>query len=106
MKAGAKFMDCRFLGPGQVQLWYRGGQPHALPGDVPIAKTGVPLDANMDLSLVVSGLRLLPTEAINNIPEAAATTPTPVAIQVTILRRDTYHKIQGCFRRIIEACDL
>ena len=82
MKAGAKFSDCNEVNPSQIEIWYRGSQPHALQRNIPISQTGVPFDSNMELSLVVTGIKLTRSSVVNDIPEAIMTTPIPVAIQV------------------------
>ena len=95
MKAGTKFLDCSTLSPSQIEIWYRGSQPHAIPREMPIAQVpGVPSDANMELSLVVSGIKLTRTAVVDNIPENVMTTPIPVAIQVDL--RLTLFLLRAC----------
>ena len=82
LKAGGKFADCAGLAPLQFGLWYRGAVPHPLRREVPLAETDVPPDANMELSLVISGMQTVPTAKAHGFPEALRSTPVPVAIQV------------------------
>lgn len=85
MKAGAKFADCANLGASQLELWYRGSQPHALKLDVPIAESGAMPDANMELSLVMYGVRPITTARALAIPDALIGTPVPVAYQASLV---------------------
>ena len=82
LKAGGKFADCASLTPSQFGLWYRGALPHPLGREIPLADTDVPPDANMELSLVISGMQTVPTAKAHGFPEALRSTPVPVAIQV------------------------
>ena len=85
MKAGAKFADCAALPPPQRQLWCRGSQPKPLPLEPPIAECGASLDANMELCLLVTGVRPLVTARALAVPDALVGTPVPVAFQVGFL---------------------
>lgn len=82
LKTGAKFSDCAGLPDSQFGLWYRGSKPQPLELDVPIDKTGAPLDANLELCLVIAGVNLLATATATATSETLAGTPIPVAITV------------------------
>jgi len=87
MIKGPKFANCASLAPHQISLWCRGPRPHPLPREVPLAETDAPRDANLELSVVVSGVMGLPTEAANTTPEslgsisAAVKVPPPLSFK-------------------------
>ena len=83
LKAGGKFADLARLEASKWGIWYRGPQPHALARDMPLAQADVPLDANMDLSLVVTGVQPLPSAMANTILGHSANTAPSVAFQVS-----------------------
>lgn len=81
----SKFTDCQQLGPSQFDLWYRGPKPHPLNREISLEQTGVPQDANMDISLTVYGVQPLLSSSVNAVPENLISTPITVAFSVSRL---------------------
>lgn len=79
----SKFVDCQQLGPSQFDLWYRGSKPHPLERNITLAETGIPQDANMEISLTVYGMQPLLSSVITTVPDNLSSTPINVAFSVS-----------------------